>query len=558
MNDLKPHIALCYIRLSYTKNAQEEDSPDRQRANISDECARRGWTPEWHTDVDGHKSGTKETNRPGWMALKERIGQPGVVAIVANDLARLHRKSYRVGHLLELCKQHDIALVLAAPGRQLDFSGPMGHLFALIVAMMDEYYALDLSIRAKDAVRYRRAMGIPINKPFGTARNDDGYLIPSKAGFWRLADGSAVEGKRKQPPSEDARWIRYFDGARRIMDLYSEGDKGYARIAKIINAEGYAFRNRKGKSQPFTMRDVRRIIWLYPEYGGVPLIERFSARKLLYIEKVIPCNSDRTVMPAEILTMVGAVLSRRIAKPRAATSRQGARPYALHGLLYCAHCNVLGKNAKLHGRYARNRARYQHDDEKRGCAAPVKLIDALEVEQQVGILLNLMLVRPDLEERAIAAARAAHLEVREATVRDTQAKLAALGRRAKAIARMYEDGAITEAEYDEQQKAVRVEMAEGRDTIELLHKPDATEATLAKLNALGDQWNMGNPETCGGIARALFERIDWDFERRLIVNFKLTTWAERLFTLIQPRVGTVASAGLEPTARNLGNCCSIL
>jgi hypothetical protein len=108
-------VALCYIRLSFTRYEREEDiaaanvddpdakrsdaqkdkdSPERQRANIQLECDRRGWIPEWYSDTEGHKSGQSEKNRPGWLALKARLGDPDVVAIVANDLARLHRKGW--------------------------------------------------------------------------------------------------------------------------------------------------------------------------------------------------------------------------------------------------------------------------------------------------------------------------------------------------------------------------------------------------------------------------------------------------------------------------------
>ena len=93
-------IALCYVRLSMSRDESDLNSPERQRANIQAECDRRGWIAEWHQDVEGHKSGTKEENRPGWLALKARLADPDVVGIIANDLSRLHRKGWRIGNLL--------------------------------------------------------------------------------------------------------------------------------------------------------------------------------------------------------------------------------------------------------------------------------------------------------------------------------------------------------------------------------------------------------------------------------------------------------------------------
>src|SRR5829696_1108679 len=114
------HIALCYVRLSWTKDESDASSPERQRANIQLVCDAQGWTPEWYEDADGHKTGTKEKNGPGWLALKARLGDADVVALVANDLSCLHRKGWRVGDLLNLVDEHDVKLLLAAPGKQMD------------------------------------------------------------------------------------------------------------------------------------------------------------------------------------------------------------------------------------------------------------------------------------------------------------------------------------------------------------------------------------------------------------------------------------------------------
>jgi DNA invertase Pin-like site-specific DNA recombinase len=142
-------IALCYVRLSMTRDESDLNSPERQRANIQAECDRRGWVTEWYEDAEGHRSGTKEENRPGWLALKARLGDPDVIAVVANDLSRLHRKGWRVGSLLDFLEQHHVGLVLAAPGRNLDLSGPAGKMSTLIMALMDEYYATDTSQKKK-------------------------------------------------------------------------------------------------------------------------------------------------------------------------------------------------------------------------------------------------------------------------------------------------------------------------------------------------------------------------------------------------------------------------
>jgi DNA invertase Pin-like site-specific DNA recombinase len=189
-------VALCYVHQSYTRNAADIDSPERQRANIEAVCKAKGWIAEWYQDAEGHKSGTKEKNRPGWLALQERMSDPGVVAVVANDLARLHRKGWRVGRLVDMLEEKGVFLVLAAPGRDLDLSKAQDRIAIQIIAMMDEWYAYDISQRQKDNVAHRRKLGKTVGiPPFGTRRGPDGYLVPSPYGAWLLPDGRHVSGQ---------------------------------------------------------------------------------------------------------------------------------------------------------------------------------------------------------------------------------------------------------------------------------------------------------------------------------------------------------------------------
>ena len=46
--------------------------------------------------------------------------------------------------------------MLAAPGRQIDLSTPMGRMIVQFIAMVDEYYVLDAKLRQEDNARRRR------------------------------------------------------------------------------------------------------------------------------------------------------------------------------------------------------------------------------------------------------------------------------------------------------------------------------------------------------------------------------------------------------------------
>ncbi|MEZ4671477.1 MAG: recombinase family protein [Anaerolineae bacterium] len=225
---IQRNTALCYIRKSWMNKDSEESeadnsldqiSPERQRTHIQAICDANGWKAEWYQDTEGHKSGMHEKNRPEWLALKARLNDPDIVALVANDLARLHRKGWRIGDLLDFVEQHDIKLVLADPRRQIDFSTPYGRMFAQLSAIFDEWYALDVSERWKADIAHRKAKGITVGlPPFGTKRNKDtGLLEPSDEGAWLLPDGNWVAGKVGDlPPVEGALWRGYYDCAKRI------------------------------------------------------------------------------------------------------------------------------------------------------------------------------------------------------------------------------------------------------------------------------------------------------------------------------------------------------
>jgi DNA invertase Pin-like site-specific DNA recombinase len=228
---LEHKVALCYVRLSVTKDASDLTSPERQRANIQIACDKYGWTPEWYEDAKGHRSATKEENRPAWIALKARLSDLDVVAIVVNEQSRAMRNAWRAIKLFEELPNYGVKLHLAAIDRTIDISTPDGRMTAYFQAFMDDLYALDASRRAKDSVAYRKRNGVSIGiPPFGTIRNDEGMLIPTPQGAWLLPDGSFKVGNQgEEPPHPDAVWRSYYECAKLILELYCKRvyGKGY-------------------------------------------------------------------------------------------------------------------------------------------------------------------------------------------------------------------------------------------------------------------------------------------------------------------------------------------
>ena len=197
---------------SHEDTPQELDmqSPERQRANILNAAQRFGLVvSQIFEDANGHKSGADTANRPAWLTVEQHIKAGQVSVLILNDLSRAHRKGWRIGQLIAWLEQYKVRLILAAPEREIDLNTLMGKMFVMFIAMVDEYYVLDASIRQKDSAAHRRAKGMTNGMPpAGTVRRD-GVLVPTRRGAWLLADGRRVAGMKAEPPEPEAIWRGY-------------------------------------------------------------------------------------------------------------------------------------------------------------------------------------------------------------------------------------------------------------------------------------------------------------------------------------------------------------
>lgn len=59
-------VALCYVRQSYTRDDDDRNSPERQRANIQGFVERKGWLPSGtKTSADTNPPARKPTGPSG-------------------------------------------------------------------------------------------------------------------------------------------------------------------------------------------------------------------------------------------------------------------------------------------------------------------------------------------------------------------------------------------------------------------------------------------------------------------------------------------------------------
>ncbi|TVR25366.1 MAG: recombinase family protein, partial [Anaerolineaceae bacterium] len=540
------NIALCYVRLSWTRDDSDANSPERQRANIQRVCDEHGWIPEWHEDADGHKTATKEKNRPGWLALKKRLGDPDVVALVANDLSRLHRKGWRIGDLLDFVDEHDVKLVLAAPGKQMDFSTPQGRIFAQLSAIFDEWYAIDVSQRYKDMIAHRKRQGKTVGlPPFGTKRNKDGYLVLTDEGAWYMPDGSFVKGTPDKSPDAGAMWRCYADAAERILRVYAENSRGIDAIAYQMQIEGWPWRNRQGNPEPMEAADVRRVVANWPEYGGHVSQTRARERHPHdFPVESFHLDEDRAVFDLKLLYRVGQVRAERTIKHTAPNNgiKIHSHPYPLNGITYCYHCEQMALEqdnpklrSRLGGKGGAEKGRYRHKPGVK-CGCTNRSVRREVYEDDFRRLLKLLTVKSDdidiMTELSIQSLRASGVADGLDLEAQKRAAIAKCYRRIEAARHLYEDGDFSREEYLRRKENNEREIAHWESRTTETEKV-ALELTLCleAIDKINQLWDISDDEDKQGMVRNLFSYVVYNLDTQRIVDFRLKPWADRFITL---------------------------
>jgi hypothetical protein len=508
-------------------------SPEIQRQNIQRVCDAHGWTPEWHEDVEGHKSAMHENNRPGWLALKTRLGDPDVVALVANDLSRLHRKGWRITDLLDFVDQHHIRLVLADPAKQIDLDTPQGRIFAHLSAVFDEWYAVDMSIRQKANIAYRKSKQITVGlPPFGTRRNAEGYLTPTSEGAWWLPDGTWQAGQvGDSPPHPKARWRGYYECAEQVLRMYADGYHR-ADICRRLTREGYAFRGRDGKPTLLEADDVRRITHNWVEYGGAVLDKHASNRHYEKMDlSVIPLSQDRAVFPLGLLRAVARQIVKHSSRHKdgvPAIKREEPSVYALSGLVYCAHCEGVARqqeNGRLRSRLlVRSRGKYYVHRPGINCGRYSGQVSRQRLERDFLDLIRQLTVNEKKfgtmmklagETSTVFGDEAMFEKRRTAAIDKCRRKI-------KAALHLYKEGELSAEDYLKRKAEAEQEIAHWQAYSAETH--ETTMQLMVCMEAIGklaELWQVVNEEDRNRMARSMFAYIVYDLDQQRIVDFRL-------------------------------------
>jgi DNA invertase Pin-like site-specific DNA recombinase len=147
-------LALAYVRVSTTAQAEEGASLDAQRSALEAEAGRRGWDLEVVTESQS----AKNLNRPALQAALKRLDRGDAQFLMALRLDRLSRSVVDFGTLLDRSQRKGWGLVLLSPN--VDTSDPSGRFSNNVLAAAAQYERELISQRTREGMAQRKAEGV--------------------------------------------------------------------------------------------------------------------------------------------------------------------------------------------------------------------------------------------------------------------------------------------------------------------------------------------------------------------------------------------------------------
>ena len=496
-NTTTPEIALVYVRKSMVRSKSDGVSPERQRALCTTECERKGWTPEFYPDAEGHRSGRSEKHRPAFRRLKAQLGRPEVKAVVVSRLDRLCRSPRDFFNFLDLLQKHGVELVSLR--EQFDTSTAIGTAFVSILMIIAALEADFASERTSAAIEYRRDQGIHVgNAPFGMSRNEEGAL----------------------EPNEDA------PAARLVLETYAKEGHSFQATADHVNATPYRFRDRKGNCTPFTKYSVRSIVSNVLVYAGflptsrskdIALPDDLDDSHSLLDQMVdIYQAVEGQITPLITRAQAEHILSARFKRRHLRIVRH-ARLFILTPALHCHDCG-----GEMRGYTHRGHAFYKH--KKRSCNPGSGQHDAQALDAQALQLFRGLALPPGLADfirekvKERLKEKPENEEVRQA--------LDALRGKLDRLKDLYVEGDLDRKDYTTRRADLQVTIANWAAKLGPLDYN--LEAVLDQLDNLADVLAKGAPGQQKRAVNAVFERIEVGLDGE-IKRAKPKPWFAPLF-----------------------------
>lgn len=154
-------LAIGYVRVSTTEQAEEGASLDAQRELLAGEATRRGWDIEFAAD-EGYSAKAID-NRPALLAALDRLDRGDADCLLVLRVDRLSRSVSDFASLMARAQRRRWSLVALDLG--VDTSTPAGDLMAHVLASVAQYERKVIGQRTKEGMAQRRAEGVHVGRP---------------------------------------------------------------------------------------------------------------------------------------------------------------------------------------------------------------------------------------------------------------------------------------------------------------------------------------------------------------------------------------------------------
>ena len=492
-------VALSYARKSVVRNDTDLVSIENQRKRVQAEAERRGLAAEWFEDVD--KSGRREDHRPGWLALKRRIGDPDVAAVIVYRLDRAARSVRDMAALIELCQKHAVAFITA--DGVIDTTNGVGALLAANIGIFSVFAQFESDMardRMRDYCAGKDRAGVRHGRvPFGTQREGEGY----NAHF---------------VPNDDT------PATVRCLMLYAAG-LSYDAVSEKLNAEGVLFRGRDGLPKRWGRESVRTVVGNVLHYIGYHVPNHGWDAKSDRIKLTGEADAgdfvDRwaatlNARPASAITpiidrdLANAVIERRY------RNQVAGRPSATRPFLLAPIATWRGR--KLRGQ-SRDYGRF-YLTHGAGVQINADIAETFILSKLAGLQFSPEMVQR-VREMLLARVSADYL----AALRD---RVEAARRKLASLADLYLDNLIGRDDYDRKFGEFTSELRAAENE---LAQPSEVEQSLRMLGDLGGMVSLMTPEAQKRNVHRIFTRIELNDEGEAI-RVEVKPWVARAFAEI--------------------------
>ena len=439
--------AVAYIRVSDPSQV-EGHSLDAQLKEINQWCQRHGYELVAVYEEDGKSARSERIElRPKLMALL-RDAKTGLFdEVVVHTIDRWSRNMGVQRQALRMLGEADV--LFASVTEDFDFTTPGGKLILNNIGSVSEFFSDKLAVHVSKDMRHRVSLGLPVGPvPFG-------YTTPEPGGV-------------PVPDQREANVVR------EMFERRARGESN-GSIAAWLNDSGFRTRN----DRIFTAHAIKDM-----------LNNRFYLGEIRYKEEHHPGRQE-TLITEKLYEQVQA----RKRLPAVARTVRGPKGI-LQGMISCGNCGKPLQSDRH--RYGGPMYRERHSVE---CDTNERSIMARVVDEQIGVILQAVELRPDWQKRM------AKLAVTNREGPDPKK----LREKRKRIGTIYADGVINRAEY----KARLAEIDRELNLTSVLDLPTLEEAARLFEN-IPQLWMEATPEERRKLISPFIERVYVDMESRLI------------------------------------------